>query len=120
LGGNTVLSRILNKNGSKRACFGNFGQLGQVSMNMKQLLQNSNLTSFLSFLLFFREYTGAFWDRVTDDIAPNYSKIVARPIDLTEIQEKAEQGQYSTDDEFLADVELLTKFVIFSCSFLKF
>lgn len=48
-----------------------------------------------------------FRDPVTDEIAPSYSSIIARPMDLTRIAQKLADRQYVSIDQFEADINLI-------------
>lgn len=44
---------------------------------------------------------------VTDDIAPNYSAIISRPMDFSTIREKINENEYKTIGEFTDDFKLM-------------
>lgn len=46
-------------------------------------------------------------EAVTDDIAPGYSKIISRPMDLSLMKSKVEGHQYPSVNEFRMDFELM-------------
>ena len=47
-----------------------------------------------------RDPEGVFSEPVTDDIAPNYSTIIAHPMDLATMATKIENSQYPSINEF--------------------
>jgi hypothetical protein len=58
-----------------------------------------------AFASLFRHFLVAF--QVTDDVAPNYSKEIARPIDLKTMLKKLDIGAYRSLKDLDADMELM-------------
>lgn len=57
--------------------------------------------------LYLDDVSFPFRDPVTDELAPLYSSIIARPMDLTRVAQKLADRQYSSIDQFEADINLI-------------
>ena len=53
------------------------------------------------------KWANIFMQPVTDDIAPNYSKVVNHPVDLSSIKRKIESGSITNNEEFTRDLLLM-------------
>lgn len=63
----------------------------------------------LDFRLLNIENSSPFKQKVSEKETPDYYKIITRPMDLSKIKSRCENGMYKTAAEFLADVELILK-----------
>eukprot|EP01102_Stenamoeba_stenopodia_P010960 TRINITY_DN3347_c0_g1_i2.p1 TRINITY_DN3347_c0_g1~~TRINITY_DN3347_c0_g1_i2.p1 ORF type:complete len:1297 (-),score=390.85 TRINITY_DN3347_c0_g1_i2:240-4130(-) len=73
--------------------------------NNKELAQV--LESFLQQIMNNKESYGAFTQPVTREEAPDYRKVIKRPMDVGTMIKKCRQGAYSTVKSFLDDVHLI-------------
>ncbi|PFH31106.1 hypothetical protein BESB_029800 [Besnoitia besnoiti] len=48
-----------------------------------------------------------FWQRVDERYAPNYYKVIANPMWLQKVASKCKQREYSSGEQFLADIHLI-------------
>ena len=53
------------------------------------------------------KWANIFMQPVTDDIAPNYSRVVKYPVDLNSIKRKIENGALTSNEEFARDILLM-------------
>jgi len=80
------------------------------SLTKSQTDDNTNLTACLNHLfrtLSRKDKEGFFQFPVTDQIAPGYSTIIARPMDFSTMKRKITQDEYSNILEFRSDFELM-------------
>ncbi len=79
----------------------------QVKQFLNGILTFVNVTFYYSFTFLKKRHATVFMHPVRDDIAPGYSNVVKRPMDLSTIKKNIEAGSIKSTIEFQRDVMLM-------------